>query len=409
MTVTPRLGGPAAWANWIVGTLFVVLLFDFQTGYAIVNSDLARDTGLGLGDVVALGAIYTWVFAVSQLFSGALLDRAGARIMLPLAIGCFALGAALFAMADSFAMLAWAQAVVAIGSSFGFVGAGFLGGRWFGFARFGLMFAMAPASAARGATLGQAGRQAARAHVDWRGMSWWAAGAGAALTLVALAVVRDPQPQARSSGGVAGFVTGVLHDILSVCRIPQVWFGVIAGAVLFGLLLALGVLWTPKILAAHGLSGTEAGYATSVLWLGLAVGAPLTARWSDAVHSRRLPMLLMTVLLVLGMAALLFLPLTALSAGVVCFVIGLATGGHMLSFVTAAELVEPRLIGTSAAIANGAKFIAAGLLMALPNRWLASTEPSLADYQLAFWPYFALLVVAALMAWGMQETWRDAE
>lgn len=168
MTVTPRLGGPAAWANWIVGTLFVVLLFDFQTGYAIVNSDLARDTGLGLGDVVALGAIYTWVFALSQLFSGALLDRAGARIMLPLAIGCFALGAALFAMADSFAMLAWAQAVVAIGSSFGFVGAGFLGGRWFGFARFGLMFAMVQAIAAIGSTLGQAGLQAALAHVDWR-------------------------------------------------------------------------------------------------------------------------------------------------------------------------------------------------------------------------------------------------
>ena len=42
----PKLGGAAGWWVWILATTFVVYLFSFQTGYAIVNSSVQQDVGL---------------------------------------------------------------------------------------------------------------------------------------------------------------------------------------------------------------------------------------------------------------------------------------------------------------------------------------------------------------------------
>jgi hypothetical protein len=41
------------------------------------------------------------------------------------------------------------------------------------------------------------------------------------------------------------------------------------GALTFGAILALGVVWAPKLLMVHGLSETSANLGASMLWLGL--------------------------------------------------------------------------------------------------------------------------------------------
>ena len=141
-------GGPMAWWVWALAVTFVVYLFSFQTGYAIVNPSVQKDLGLSIAQVGTIAAVYTWAFAIAQFFGGALLDRLGARAVIPISIALVTLGIFIFANATSYPMLLLSQVVIAIGSCTGFVGAGYIGGQWFGMAKFSVMFGLVQVVAA---------------------------------------------------------------------------------------------------------------------------------------------------------------------------------------------------------------------------------------------------------------------
>ncbi len=406
----PRLGGAQAWLIWAIATTFVVWLFNFQTGYAIVNADMQKDVGLTIAQVGSIGAIYTWVFAVAQFFSGALLDRLGARRVLPVAIALMAIGAFMFANADSFGMVAASQFVMAVGASFGFVGAGFVGGKWFGMAKFGFMFGLVQTAAAVGSSLGQAGIDSALGVMSWRELATYGAYFGVAMLAAALLFVRDPEPVEGMKDGVGAFFVGVLKSMGEVCKNPQIWLAAAIGAISFGLLLALGVIWGTKILQeVHGMDVSTANQMAAMLWFGLALGSPVAAKWSDLVKSRKQPIIIMNIMMLAGVAALLYMELSPMMAGLVCFFIGFANGGHMLSFTAAADMVKPQLIGTSAAIVNGSMFIAGGFLMGMPGKMLDGTDGSVAAFQGAFTGSLISMVICVVLSFVLKETFPKAK
>jgi sugar phosphate permease len=81
-----------AWFVWVLAVTFVVYYFSFQTGYSIVNSNVQKDIGLSVPQVATVAALYTWVFALCQFFSGALLDRLGAGKIIPVSIALVTIG-----------------------------------------------------------------------------------------------------------------------------------------------------------------------------------------------------------------------------------------------------------------------------------------------------------------------------
>src|SRR5690242_13808820 len=95
----PALGGAHAWLVWGLAVAFVIYLFGFQTGYSVVNASIQRDVGLTVTQIGTIATVYTWAFAIFQLFSGALLDRLGARAVIPPAIALVTLGIFMFANA----------------------------------------------------------------------------------------------------------------------------------------------------------------------------------------------------------------------------------------------------------------------------------------------------------------------
>ena len=93
-----------------------------------------------------------------------------------------------------------------------------------------------------------------------------------------------------------------------------------------------------------------------------------------------------------------------------CFIFGFANAAHMLAFSTAADVVEPQKIGTSAAIVNGIMFIVGGIMMARPGvridraieRGMDPGSLDLAQY--AGLPFIVALAVAIVLAFVMRET-----
>ena len=193
-------------------------------------------------------------------------------------------------------------------------------------------------------------------------------------------------------------------------------------------MLALGVVWGPRYLIAAGNDPTSAFSVSASMWAGLAISAPLFAKWSDIMKSRKKPMLIGCVLQLVAILGILMRPdMSITEAFGWFFVWGFMSGGSMLNFPIGADLVPVTLIGTSAAIVNAIQFVFGGILMAVPGRVLGGTglvariqhgveqtplapgAGTVGDYQwaLAIMPFTLLL--ACLLFFVLKETYPTEE
>lgn len=407
-----QLGGAHAWWVWALSVLFVIYLFSVQTGYSIVNPDIARDVSLSVTQVSTIAAVYTWVFAVCQFFGGALLDRLGAHKVLPASVVLVMAGVFLFANAESYGMLVLSQFVMAVGACTGFVGGGYIGGQWFGMARFSFMFGLVQFCASLSSAFSVNALQFALERMDWRTLFNYVGAAGVVLALLAFAYLRNPTPVPSSGQGPVAFVRSVLSALGDVARNGHVWVSALICAALFGSLLAAGVVWMPKLMAVRGASPELAAFSASLLWLGLAAGCLVVPAWSDRIHRRKLPIIAGCVVQLVCAGVTLYVPgVPVWLVLVLSFCFGFANAAHMLTFSSAADVVPPQLIGTSAAFVNGLAFIAGGIMIARPGARVALGEAhglpahTLALAQYAAVPIVAALVVALVLALLMRETY----
>lgn len=408
-----QLGGLRAWWIWILAVTFVVFLFSFQTGYAIVNSSVQSDLGISIAQIASIAAVYTWAFAIFQFFGGAALDRLGAHKILPVSIAMVTLGIFLFANAKSFEMLLLSQVVIAIGSCTGFVGAGYVGGQWFGMAKFSFMFGLVQMLAALTSAFSQNLIGLALESTTWRTLFNLTAGFGLVLTLLGFLFIRDPKPIVSDhKSGISEFFASVVAGIIEVLKIGHIWVASLVGALSFGAMLALGVVWMPKLLMVHGLSEGAAHLGASMLWLGLAVGSACVPHLSDVVRKRKMPIVVCNIGQLIAFLALVYMSgLGSIAAMVLCLVFGFCNAAHMLSFSTSADVVRPHQIGTAASIVNGIMFIVGGILMSRPGiriGWgidagLETKSLELAQY--AALPITVALVLALLISIVMKESY----
>lgn len=388
-----------AWFIWSLATIFVVWLFSLQTGYAIVSPDIQVSAGLSLAQISLASSIYTWAFASCQFFSGSLLDRFGSSPLLTIGVSLVTAGAFLYAWTPNFGVLVLAQVVMALGASFGFVGAGYIGGVWFPAASFGLMFGLVQAFASLGSALGQPAMSFLLKDMTWNSLLAGFGVFGVLLAVIFALVVRNPKlPQnAVAAEDKPPLVAAIRGDLGRCFRNRQVILGSLMAGASFGAMLAIGVLWGPRLMGARGAGPELAAVLTGLAWLGLAAGAPLFNVISNRMRSRRLPSAIGCALQGVATLGIIYLPHPSRGAALaLMFAIGVFCGAHMLGFTVAGESVPGSLVGSASAIVNGICFIIGGLLMALPG-WALVENPDLADYQRVLWVIPAALAVGTVV------------
>lgn len=413
----PVSGGPQAWTVWTIAVAFVVYYFSFQTGYSIVNSSVQKDLDLSIAQVGIVAALYTWIFAVCQFMSGPLLDRLGARKVLVPAIALVTLGIFLFANATSFESVLLSQALVAVGACTGFVGAGYVGGTWFGWAKFSFMFGLVQLSASLFSALSQNLLSWLLDRANWHHLFNGVGFLGVIIFIAALLHLRDPAPVAvPAQDNIGTFLSTVSRSLLTVARVPHVWTAAAFGSLCFGAMLGLGVVWAPKLLAARGIEAGFANVAASFLWLGLAAGCFVAPWSSDYLKRRRMPVIVGISVQIVVLVALLYLkPMGPWFDVILCFLFGFGNSAHMLAFSTAADVVAPKYIGTSAAIVNGIMFIVGGIMISRPGVRIGigletGVAPASMDMaQFAAWPLLMGLIAALVVAYFMRETYPSSE
>jgi len=369
-----EIGSFKAWVNWVLGTLFVVLEITLLTGYAVTNVYVAKDLSLTLAQIGLVGMVYTWVFAITQVVAGSILDRFGTRWTLPIACLIVSIGAFLFASSIGFKMLLVANILSAIGSSFGFIGAGFVGGQWFEPKKYGFMFALVQFIAALSAVACQRVYGILIVDVPWSQLISGLGIMGVAIFLLMVVFLREPEGIRSDNNkweGYKFFIKTIQDSLLTVASIRDTWINAMIGGITMGSMLGLGVIWGPRVLIAGGMEPGEAFTTSSFAWAGLAFGSPVFAWLSDTIKSRIKPMAagcamqMVTIILIIA-----YPQIPSLEFTVLFFIFGFMAGGSMLPFTIGSELVPFSLIGTSAALVNATQFIFGGIMMAVPGKIL---------------------------------------
>lgn len=390
-----KLGGARAWWIWIIATVFVIYLFNVQTMFADVQGDIKDALKLDTWHLTLIAGTYTWAFAIFQFFGGAFLDCFGSRrVMIPAFIFVTA-GVFLYGMAGSYTMILLAQVLMALGACCGFVGAGYIGGVWFGMAAYGTMFGYVQTLSSVGSAVQQPIIEGVLKHITYEQLFVYLGCFGVLLVVLALLYMRNPVPVPVTKNPFK--VVG--GNLLQIFKKPQMWIAAIWGGIIFGLNLALGVVWTPQIFGHYGFA--DSGYiGTALLWLGLAAGSMFWPQWSNRIHSRRGPSLLGALLMVAGLACVIFIAMPLWLMIVMMFVIGMGATAHMLAFSVGGDVAGGPLVGTSSAFLNGIMFIFGGLLQNIPS----ALEAKGYGFETMFIPFVVAAAIAAVFVLIQKET-----
>lgn len=162
---------------------------------AVISADLVADTGIGPSALGLLTATYFITFAVCQLPLGILLDRYGPRKTESVLLLFAAVGAVIFARADSLATLMVGRALLGFGVSACLMAAFKAYTLWFSRQRWPLINGLQMAAGGLGALAATSPVEWLLAVTDWRGLFMLLAGMSVAVSLVIFFTVPEHREQ----------------------------------------------------------------------------------------------------------------------------------------------------------------------------------------------------------------------
>jgi sugar phosphate permease len=190
--------------------------------------------------------------------------------------------------------------------------------------------------------------------IGWRVTLFGAAAAGVGLALVLWLVIRDVNPRnsfsAQEELTFQQLITGLWKAMCNV----QIWLIGFVGFLLYLSLSAFAEMWAvPYLEQAQHLTRMQAADATSMIFLGWAIGSPMWGWFSDYIQLRRLPMILSSLGALLITCTLLYGPSLSLHMTYfLLFMSGLLSGVQILVFALAREVTSIKLAGTTIGLIN---------------------------------------------------------
>lgn len=415
-TAARRREGRLAWLVWALGAAAFGYAYVQRIAPSVMVQDLMAEFSVGGAILGHLSALYLYAYAGLQIPIGILIDRYGARLMLSLALTLAGLGSLIFALGETIALAYLGRLLVGIGCGVGFVGTLSMIGRWFPPQRFAFMAGLTMAVAMLCAVVAQAPLAALVVAQGWRATMVFGAGAGFVLAALVAIIVRHSPSSSGDFRDTRQTWRDLGKGLLQILTNAQVWLAGIFAATTSAIMLSFAGLWGPPyLMVRYGMERPEAAFYSSLVFAGLAAGAPLAGWLTDRIGKRKSPMIVAAAIQ-LAAALYLFLeaPLPGLFLGPLIFVLGLTAGIAATAYVYVREVTRPGVEGAVTGFLNtftvgsGALFQPLiGIL--LDYRWDGALEGgvrvyTLATYKFAFLSLIGACIVALLCSLFMRET-----
>lgn len=278
------------------------------------------------------------------------------------------IGTFLFAHADYTICFFVSQIFLALGASFGFVGAGYISYKFFSPLKSGIMFGLVQTVYSLSSLL----MEYIYTYLTLSGLSWrdiirYIEYAEIIILIFTLFLKNSTKSTYLVKSGntnIIKLLLQVFKHIVEILQVRNIWLFTVVGSSMFGVFLSIAILWGQKLLMAMNLSGYYAGVIHSVIWIGFAIGCPLVNAISNILENRKHVLMGFCLLQCISLSLLLY----SSNLYFLCFLVfifGCASGGHMLNFSIGTDVVDKDKVGTVCSLINGLMCIVGGVIMFL--------------------------------------------
>lgn len=414
-------------ARWVVYTLLVLaymLVFFHRMAPAVVSADLMRTFGTTGAALGSLAAMYFYIYTAMQIPAGVLADTLGARMTVTAGNLTAGVGSIVFGMAGSFLEASLGRAMVGLGVSVVFVGLFKSNSVWFSDRHYGVISGLTLLLGNLGA-ISSAGPLAVvlKTH-SWRSVFVVLGGVTIALAVFTFMLVRNrPEdmgfPSVREMEGKPSHSPRQQHwadDLKKVVTTRAAWPVLWVDMGMVGSMLAFVGLWAvPYLRDVHGLDRSAAAGYTTISLAGFAVSSMLSGWLSDRIGRRKPVIVIGTLIYLLTCLCFAFLaPATGLPTRLLFVLLGVGSGGFIVTFASAKEVVAPALAGMAVGLVNTGLFFGAATMQplfgwAMDLTWNGKTANAVrvyaaGDYHSGFLFMCGFATLAVLAAMRVKET-----
>lgn len=368
----PAISTVVPWLICILGAIYYCYEYFLRISPSVMTQELMREYHLTATEVGVFSAYYYHAYVPMQIVVGLLMDRFGPRKLLTIACLFCTIGTFLFASRMSLEVAELGRFFVGFGSAFAFVGALKLATIWLPPNRFALVSGIILCLGMLGAMGGDILLQTLVNVMGWQVTIYFSAIMGIFLTMVIWTVVRDVNPHATHFHSSRLDFRGLLSGLWSAIKNPQIWINGLVGLLLYLSLTAVAELWGIQYLEqAQGLTKSSAANANSLIFLGWAVGGPFWGWFSDFVKRRCLPMLISSIIALVLISILLYVPhLSAVQMYLLLFSFGLFSSVQILVFSVCHESTSIKITATAVALTNTFVMIGGNLFQPIIGKLL---------------------------------------
>lgn len=334
------------------------LSYLFRAVNAVISENLTTELGIGPADLGLLTSIYLIAFASSQVPLGVALDRYGPRKLNAFLLLVAAVGAAVFAVAESFSLLLIGRALIGFGVSAALMGAFKANALWFPPDRIPLMNNLTGAFGAIGAVSATRPLEIILHVADWREVF---AGLAVLTVIVSLAILLLV-PEKRGGTQMEESFAEQLRGYGAVIRDAFFWRITLTYAFSYTAFVSYQTLWAdPWLRDVAGLAQTERANYLLAIQVGFLIGllsTGLLADWLRRTRVQAVHVFGAGMLLLMGLQVLLALGVTT-GLSVIWGLFGLVSAATYLAYATQTRHFPVALTGRAITAMNFFLFVLA--------------------------------------------------
>lgn len=345
------------WIVCLAAALFFFYEFIQSNMFSSIAVNVMADFHIDAKSYSWLSSIYFLANVIFLFPAGAILDRFSTKKVILISLGICIFGTFLFAISSDYWVALSCRFLTGIGSAFCFLSCIRLASRWFPPSRMALATGVIVTFAMTGGMIAQTPLTLLIEAFDWRTAIIFDAVLGGVIFVIICLCVKDfpvgsekKEKQNRvvlKELGVLGCMRKAYfrwRNILcglyaSLMNMPIVILGAMAGGI--------------YLMQVNQMTRTDASYATSLLFIGSLIGAPVAGWISDYFKRKRIFMLLGAVISFCIMWILLYQhSLTLTLVFTLFFLLGFVTSTQILSYPMVAEHNPHELTATAVSVVS---------------------------------------------------------
>ncbi|MFM0719709.1 MFS transporter [Paraburkholderia strydomiana] len=391
---------------WLFCAAFYFMQYVLRSAPGVMVPELstafARDA-LGVGTLVGL---YYYTYALFSIVCGALLDRLGAKAVIPAGIVLVAVGAALFGIGSVEAAQV-GRLLQGAGSACGFIGAVYLATHGFPPRSLATAVGFTQCFGMLGGSAGQfAVAPLIHGLLTWQ--QFWRLSGLLILLIAVLVFIATPAAHDDTPAGQGSWMK-MFAPYKQVLSNPQSYLCGFCAGLLFLPTTIGDMIWgIPFLRNGLDVSYAEAVNRASMVPLGWVIGCPLLGYLSDRL-GRRKPVLIGGALLMLVSAAgIFYLPVGVAPRYVLGLLLGIGSGAAMLPYTVIKEVNPDNVKGSASGAINFLVFTFSALLTPVYGKLLGHLANggamNLPVFRTAGSYLLGGIVLAMVLAMFMRET-----